>query len=435
MTQMKNWQAIYALTLILIVGSAWAEEKKPSKPTGPVAIMTWTQEEKPSKATCPKCCAATKAASCKECYQETCSSCSSPKSAKLVTRIHSLAPFFEALEQLEEEESAVSAPAYAGRSKAKLEEQIVKLITNHVQPASWNHMGGQGTVDYFALGKALVVTQKAETHEQIARFLDDLRSLVDDVMAADEEEQEQCLPPRAFAGMPMPSYCPAPVDLPIERIMIERVMAQPAYPYAPAQCVYPCPPMPFPPMTAPPAPPMMDALQARMPAPEVLPAPRPVTMAMPVPVAQCAAMQPAQCQGVGCVMRAKCEGGKTQLELENCCMGMRAVCESMELKTAGPDALKLTAQQSQIHMEGHGFRAVADCLKCTGGSDWMLEGHVMLSYKKEGSSAQVRGDRVVLSLKDGQMEFKFAGNSAAMPSPIHPAMYSAPLNSPTGWVP
>ncbi len=138
MTQMKNWQAIYALTLILIVGSAWAEEKKPS------AV----------KATCPKCCAATKAASCKECCQETCSSCSSPKSAKLVTRIHSLAPFFEALEQLEEEESAVSAPAYAGRSRAKLEEQIVKLITNHIQPASWNHMGGQGTVDYFALGKA-----------------------------------------------------------------------------------------------------------------------------------------------------------------------------------------------------------------------------------------------------------------------------------------
>jgi hypothetical protein len=420
MTQMKNWQAIYALTLILIVGSAWAEEKKPSA----------------AKATCPKCCAATQAAPCKESCKETCSSCSSPNSSKLVTRIHSLAPFFEALEQLEEEENAVSGPpAYAARSgKAKLEEQIVKLITNHIQPASWNHMGGLGTVDYFALGKALVVTQKAETHEQIARFLDDLRSLVDDVMAADEEEQEQCLPPRAFAGMPMLSYYPAPVDLPIERIMIERVMAQPAYPYPPAQCVYPCPPMPFPPMTAPPAPPMMDALQARMPAPEVLPAPRPVTM--PVSVAQCTAMQPAQCQGFGCVMRAKCEGGKTQLEMENCCMGMRAVCESMEMKISGADSFKLTAQQSQIHIEGHGFRAMADCLKCTGGSDWMLEGHVMLSYKKDGASAQVRGDRVVLSLKEGQMEFKFAGNSPAMPSPIHPATYSAPLDRPTGeWVP
>jgi hypothetical protein len=79
---------------------------------------------------------------------------------------------------------------------------------------------------------------------------------------------------------------------------------------------------------------------------------------------------------------------------------------------------------------------MADCLKCTGGSDWMLEGHVMLSYKKDGASAQVRGDRVVLNLKEGQMEFKFTGNSPVMPSPIHPAMYSAPLDRPTGeWVP
>ena len=404
MTQMKNWQVIYALTLVLVVSSAWAEEKKPvaGKP-----------------AVCPKCCKTAQAPACSECCKECSSSCNSPSSSKLVTRIHPLAALFEAMEQMEEEEAPVSGqPPCSKRSgKRNLQEQIIKLITNHIQPASWACLGGQGTLEYYPLGKALIVNQRAETQEQIAKFLEDLRSLVDTEACEEEEASQLCLPPPAMVGTPM--YCwPGPLDMPVERIMIERIMAQPPCPYPPAQAIYPVPPMPVAPMPAP----LTDALQARMPTTEVLPSPRPV-VTMPVPVAQCAAAQPVQCPSLGCVMRAKCEGGKTQLELENCCMGMRAVCESMELKTSGSDSLKLTAQQSQIHIHGNGFRAMADSLKCTGGTDWMLEGHVMLAYKRDGASAQVRGDRLMLSLKEGQMEFKFTGNSPSMPSPIQPVMY------------
>ena len=70
-------------------------------------------------------------------------------------------------------------------------------------------------------------------------------------------------------------------------------------------------------------------------------------------------------------------------------MAMHAACESMELRTAGSDSLKLTAQESQIHINGHAFRAMADSLKCNGGTEWVLEGHVTLVYKKDGNSAQV----------------------------------------------
>jgi hypothetical protein len=210
--------------------------------------------------------------------------------------------------------------------------------------------------------------------------------------------------------------------MPIERIMIERLLTQPAYSYAPVQAMCPVPPpMPAAPVPPPLAPPMTGALQARRPPAEVLPVPHPVT-SMPA-VAPCVAVQPAPSQSIGCMMRAKCEGGKTQLEMENCCMGMRAVCESMELKTSASESLKLTAQQGQIHIDGHGFRAMADSLRCTGGTDWMLEGHVILTYKKDGTSAQVRGDRLMVSLKEGQMEFKLTGSTPSMPSPIQPVMY------------
>src|SRR5438132_9795050 len=396
MTQMKNWQLIYALTLVLIVSSACAEEKKPV--TG-----------KPGD--CPKCCKTAQAPACSECCKECPRSCNSPSSSKLVTRIHPLATLFEAMEQMEAEEGPVSRWSSTCSAKRNLQEQIIKLITNHIHPDSWSNLAGQGTLEYYPLGKALIVSQKAETQEQIAKFLEDLRALVDTEACEAEEAAPQCLPPSAMAGMPI--YCwPMPLDMPVERIMIERPMAQPPYAYAPAQPVYAAPPVPVARLYVPPEASLMDSLQARTPFTEVLPAPRPA-MTMPAPVAQCVATQPVQCQSCGWVMRARCDGDKTQLEMDNG-TGTFASCQSMELGLTSSHSLKLTAQQNQVHIDGNGLRAMADSLKCMGRGDWTLEGHVMLTYKKDGTSAQVRGDRLVLSLKDGQMEFKFTGNSQSI---------------------
>ena len=74
MTQMKNWQVIYALTLVLVVSSAWAEEKKPvaGKP-----------------AACPKGCKTAQAPACSECCKECSSSCNSPSSSSAFRNIAS----------------------------------------------------------------------------------------------------------------------------------------------------------------------------------------------------------------------------------------------------------------------------------------------------------------------------------------------------------
>ena len=108
-------------------------------------------------------------------------------------------------------------------------------------------------------------------------------------------------------------------------------------------------------------------------------------------------------------------------------MAMHAACESMELRTAGSDSLKLTAQESQIHINGHAFRAMADSLKCNGGTEWVLEGHVTLVYKKDGNSAQVRGERLVLNLKGGEVEFKLCSAPVPAAPALQPAAY---LHSP-----
>ena len=104
-------------------------------------------------------------------------------------------------------------------------------------------------------------------------------------------------------------------------------------------------------------------------------------------------------------------------------MALHAMCETMELKTAGSDSLKLTAQENQIHIDGHAFRASADSLKCNGGATWVLEGHVQFSYKQDGTSAVIRGDHVVLSLNKGQVDFRLGSAPRMPPAVVQPAAY------------
>jgi RNA polymerase sigma-70 factor (ECF subfamily) len=56
-------------------------------------------------------------------------------------------------------------------------ETLIRLITRSIKPASWDMMGGSGTIDYYPLGQALVVSQTPDVQEQIADFLAMLRRL------------------------------------------------------------------------------------------------------------------------------------------------------------------------------------------------------------------------------------------------------------------
>src|SRR5207244_412760 len=57
------------------------------------------------------------------------------------------------------------------------EDALIKLITSTVEPRSWDNMGGPGSIDYYPLTMALVVSQTPDIQEQIADLLAALRRL------------------------------------------------------------------------------------------------------------------------------------------------------------------------------------------------------------------------------------------------------------------
>src|SRR5581483_2263086 len=48
---------------------------------------------------------------------------------------------------------------------------VIKLISEYVQPSTWSCAGGSGNIEYYALGRALVINQSADVQEQIAKLL------------------------------------------------------------------------------------------------------------------------------------------------------------------------------------------------------------------------------------------------------------------------
>ena len=61
----------------------------------------------------------------------------------------------------------------------ELARRLINLITTTIDRSSWEDRGGHGTIQYFPLGKALVVSQRRDVHAEIAQLLSDLRKLQD----------------------------------------------------------------------------------------------------------------------------------------------------------------------------------------------------------------------------------------------------------------
>lgn len=55
--------------------------------------------------------------------------------------------------------------------------ELIDLIVMSVAPGSWMGMGGEGTIQFFPLGLALVVNQTQEVHEEVSALLAALRRL------------------------------------------------------------------------------------------------------------------------------------------------------------------------------------------------------------------------------------------------------------------
>jgi type II secretory pathway component GspD/PulD (secretin) len=60
-----------------------------------------------------------------------------------------------------------------------IEHLVIDLITNTVAPNTWEQAGGEGRIQYFPLGHALVVSQVQEVQEEVQALLNALRKLQD----------------------------------------------------------------------------------------------------------------------------------------------------------------------------------------------------------------------------------------------------------------
>jgi RNA polymerase sigma factor (sigma-70 family) len=70
------------------------------------------------------------------------------------------------------------------------DDSLVRVITNTVRPATWSTQGGPGTIEYFAPGKSLVVSQTEAVHKQIEQLLEVLTA------AAATEAKNAARPPK-----------------------------------------------------------------------------------------------------------------------------------------------------------------------------------------------------------------------------------------------
>ncbi len=64
-------------------------------------------------------------------------------------------------------------------------EQLIKLITSMVRPYSWDGQGGNGKVEFFDIGSALVVNQTADVIAEVSDLLESLRRLQDLAIAVE----------------------------------------------------------------------------------------------------------------------------------------------------------------------------------------------------------------------------------------------------------
>lgn len=77
------------------------------------------------------------------------------------------------------QQQAVPNVATAQMTAANLPNLLIHLITNSIAQDSWKDVGGEGSIQYFPLGLALVVNQTQEVQEEIVALLAALRRLQD----------------------------------------------------------------------------------------------------------------------------------------------------------------------------------------------------------------------------------------------------------------
>lgn len=73
----------------------------------------------------------------------------------------------------------VPGPVQGAKHGGTLEKELIRLITQTIRPDSWVAMGGEGTIEYYPLGLALVINQSPQVIEEVEQLLESLRRLQD----------------------------------------------------------------------------------------------------------------------------------------------------------------------------------------------------------------------------------------------------------------
>jgi type II secretory pathway component GspD/PulD (secretin) len=60
-----------------------------------------------------------------------------------------------------------------------LDQKLIELIVSTIAPKTWTDQGGEGAIQYYPIGGALVVSQTPDVQEQVAELLEALRRLQD----------------------------------------------------------------------------------------------------------------------------------------------------------------------------------------------------------------------------------------------------------------
>ncbi|HEY7310780.1 MAG TPA: hypothetical protein VH643_15560 [Gemmataceae bacterium] len=89
-------------------------------------------------------------------------------------------------------------------------------------------------------------------------------------------------------------------------------------------------------------------------------------------------------------------------------------CKKMVVRV-GVSEIKVTCLDGQVRVRGEELKAKADCVCPDRLGGLVLEGDVVLSYKKNGQSTRVIADHVELNLANGTVTVKSAGKSSCKP--------------------
>jgi len=54
-------------------------------------------------------------------------------------------------------------------------QKLIEIIVDAIRPETWDDNGGQGTIRYWSLGKALIIYNTADVHERVGGFAGQLR--------------------------------------------------------------------------------------------------------------------------------------------------------------------------------------------------------------------------------------------------------------------